>query len=445
MIKDMYSQRYLAGMHEHGCPDIEKDEVRVTSSSRSFSFSVVVSYVILIASLMHLLRNVSQLYYLIYVSIALCSIASSFFVNNLKSKKFTRIITPLFLFLYATLLSVINSSEYGDPTIGLVRAFFIFPVIFALWANMNEYNFRAYITIWSIFILVSALSILLQFIVGPIAWFSESFERAGITRFGSLAGSLTVFGNVVGAAFFAMSIIKSTRRWIVPISIIFLISAIASLQKASIASLIIALVLVFIAKGMDRRYLVAVSSVAIIALVSIPFLDRSIMESVLQLFENFVGTIDSNRASDVSVGQSAIDRFTELPSIAIEYFRMNGIIFGVGVFGGSGGLGYPDIPHSHNLLVETTLILGIIPALAIFAYLIFVLTQAFRILVSGGDGNPDDLVIASGALICLIIPSIFAGAIFYHPVLGSLFWMCVFYLHSRGFGRKEGNNNLFFR
>jgi len=164
-----------------------------TNRNRDVMLSVGVTIMLL-----HLLRNLTSLYYvllLIYL-VAIIVYASKF----CRTKAY--IFTVAFAFLmmgYVAIVSALNGSEYF---LGMARLFYLTPFIIYFIA-VPRTN-KATVVIWKIFlifIVLSCLSIMYQYYYGAISWFASSSERANTERFSSLVGSLTAFGGVVGAGF----------------------------------------------------------------------------------------------------------------------------------------------------------------------------------------------------------------------------------------------------
>ena len=381
---------------------------------------------------MHMLRNLSQIYFVLWA----ISFSLSIYLILKKIGEFENRILMFFivnsLFLLCIILSYNYSGEFGSPLIGIARIGFILPVIYILLFNLDKHNYQIYVYLWLIYGVLAALSLPIQYLIGPVAWFSESFERVGTQRFGSLAGSLTTFGNISGALLFIAFYLNRKILLMIFVVIILLIGIIASLQKAAIASVLVS-VLTLMMAGKIRIYAIFTITFIIIifSIYGIYFIDFETKNTLFLLFETFTGTADAHFVSDVSIYQSLIDRVTYLPMLAFDYYGYHAAIIGVGVFGGSGSLGYPELPHTHNLFGETIMIFGILPAIFIFIFMILILRKSLIILIFSTHYETS-VVLAAGIFINMLIPTIFAGALFYHPAGAGIFWASVIYLQFYG-------------
>lgn len=410
---------------------------RLTASPR-MTVATWCTLALFILSMLHMLRNLSPLYLVVYAG---TSAAVAFYLL-VRDAPFARPISSfgwlIFSCIYVISVSLLQSPNYGNPAIGLARLFFIAPLVFAIATSIEHRSSAPFYTAWLTFVAASALSLPFQFVFGPIGWFSESFERAGIERFGSLAGSLTTFGNIAGAGAFMALVIPKRASLSALLLVILMVGSVASLQKAAILSMVIGSLTGIWVRGVARSTAIVILNFVItFALFTFFFADRYLQDVFLTLFQTFIGTADARIASDVSFSQSLVDRITELPSIAINFHGIGHLIFGVGVFGGSGGLGYSDIPHPHNLLAENFIIFGFLGGAICSIFLLRLFIGSMKIILQRSSEVPASVKIAAGSLVNLIVPSLFAGGLFYHPVSASLFWLSAIMLLSPRSGLSD--------
>jgi hypothetical protein len=289
---------------------------------------------------------------------------------------------------------------------------------------------------------LAALSLPLQFVVGPISWFSESFERVGVERFGSLAGSLTTFGNIVGTAAFIAAMRVRKIHYLIFIISLLMLAAVLSLQKAAVASLGIAFLSILVARRFKFLHsIMFITSITFIVLLAFYVSDYQTRGTILLLFGNFAGSVDVSQASDVSIIQGASDRVFELPEVAFLFYGSDAVFAGIGVFGGSGSLGYPSLPHTHNLVGELILLFGLVPGALVVIFVLVNLVRSLFIILNLRKKYDGRSVLAAGILINITIPTIFSGALLYHPVGGTIFWVAIFqlyYYQKRRFRGRSG-------
>lgn len=395
----------------------------------AWTHSLPLSLLIFAVCLMHMLRNLTDLYFGLWALSA--ATAGLIVIRTPYHEKMRDIALVVLLgaYAYVAAVSLYWSQDYSEPLTGIARLVFIAPALVGMIYTLNVRTFPVYYMAWLTFGVLAALSLPAQYVTGAISWFAESSERAGTERFGSLAGSLTVYGNLVGALIFIALVRRGNFLLGAALTLIILVGAVSSLQKAALASAGIGLITAVIAArirfstiaGLVVSLLLAVGLFYVVADDYI----RSVIEGYVQ---NVLGTGDASRASDASFLDSLTERVTYLPETAIRYFGFSSVPLGVGVFGGSGSLGYPQYPHTHNLVAETILVFGAVVGGAIILGLIFLCWRAGLMIVGLDRKRDHNDVIAAGVYLNLILPTVFAGALFYHPVSGSMFICSALYL-----------------
>lgn len=393
-------------------------------------------------TLLHLARNISTAYYFVWLSAVAAFIIFWVRSGKLEAKRNLFFLVIIGLFLYSCILSYYWSNSFGDPTIGILRLGFIIPAVLCISYTQTNRAFDAFCLLWLGFVILAALSLPLQFVVGPISWFSESFERVGVERFGSLAGSLTTFGNIVGtAAFIAAMRVRKIHHLIFIISLLML-AAVLSLQKAAVASLGIAFLSILVARRFKFLHsIMFITSITFIVLLAFYVSDYQTRGTILLLFGNFSGSVDVSQASDVSIIQGASDRIFELPEVAFLFYGSDAVFAGIGVFGGSGSLGYPSLPHTHNLVGELILLFGLVPGALVVIFVLVNIVRSLFIILNLRKKYDVRSVIAAGILINITIPTIFSGALLYHPVGGTIFWVAIFQLYYYQNRRFRGSSS----
>jgi len=386
------------------------------------------SVLIFVVCLLHITRNISVAYFGVWAATAALAVIITLrtpYHNKMRDSALALLVAVYF---YVVLTSFYWSQDYGEPVTGIARLIFIAPALIGMIYTLNGRTFPTYYTIWLGFGVLVALSLPAQFVFGAVSWFVESTERAGTSRYGSLAGSATVFGNLVGGLIFIALVRKGNFVLGATITVIILVGALASFQKAAFASAVIGLASALVASKLRFS---AIASLAIAFAVASGLLfslsDDYTKGILLGYFENMLGTGDVTQASDVTFVESMISRWAHFPEIALRFFGLESLLTGVGVFGGSGSLGYPDYPHTHNLVFETLLVFGAILGSAIMLAVIYLSWISGLIIVGVHNYEHNDLM-AAGIFLNLLLPTIFAGALFYHPVSGSMFICSALYL-----------------
>ena len=214
---------------------------------------------------------------------------------------------------------------------------------------------------------IASLTIVYQVLFGEIFWFAESSERAGINRFPSLFGSLTAYGIFVGIPI-ALLPLTNLKFWVkVIFYFILILGAVLSLQKAALMNVFFAtLFLVYLSKFKLKQIMLTLIMLALLLSISILAFQHEIT-SYLELFFSIEGDNGINQ-SDVSLLISLSDRLSEYPLRAIDFHGVDNLFFGVGPIGASGVFGYPEIPTSHNGIVDLLLTGGVIYFIYFLSY-----------------------------------------------------------------------------
>lgn len=372
---------------------------------------------------LHLLRNLSPLYYALILIVG-CSLILHACTH--RSKSFWMVaLAILFVITYVSTLSV-TTPFGGNPFIGLFRLFLLAPFVLYIFSvkpsSTEDYMF------WWIVILFSclaSLSLVFQLFTGPVSWFAESsFGRAGVNRFSSLAGSLTAYGALLPAPIVASALLAKVRPIKYLIILLLLAGAFISLQKMALGTAGLAIMLIAIRSyrsftltksSLFRGAGYSLAAVLVLSLLYNIFSDAP-------YFQYFMSLLDPSRdaVGDVSMEESIGERLVSLPFAAVNFWaRINNDWLGVGVVGAGGGLGYPEFPMPHNIIYETFLVYGFPLSVLILGFLSYVAMLAFVNVIK----RTSDLVFVSSAcFLLLLLPSIFSGGLLYHPVIGLIFW-----------------------
>ena len=382
---------------------------------------LVLSCVIFLCTL-HLLRNVSFVFPLMYVTGA-----SLLFAYGLRRMKVTGAqLLILACYAYVVLVTLFYAQDFGDPGIGIARLVYLLPLVLYLFgARLDDWQA---IRVWKLlgfFAVLAALSIFFQYVFGAVTWFAESSERAGTTRFASLAGSLTAFGSIVGPACFLAWLLIPRPLLRIALVLMFLIAALLSLQKAAILGAVLGVLLGVLA-ARQRSTPIASASVGVATLVLGAMVWHVLqawltpeLQDALQVFVR--GTIGEEGSGDVSIAESIRERFVDRPLASVEFHGIQALLFGVGAYGASGALGYAQLPMMHNLLGEVLIVSGV-GVFSIFAVTsMLALLRAARWILLQNDGATRARA-AAGVFLLTFAVGLNTGSLHFHPVIGLLFW-----------------------
>lgn len=374
--------------------------------------------------LFHILRNLTVAY-LGLLGATLFIFFSLLIAHRDKFRLNPILLIASFSWIFGTLLTFIHSAEYGDPAVGVFRLWAAFPlavIASALATNSIELPAR----ILTIFFLVAAASFPVQHFIGPIEWFAEASERAGGIRFASLAGSLTAYGVGVGVpALAALYFFKRSLGFSIFCALA--AGALFSLQKAAIANIVLALIFAWWLRVFSARVL-ALSGPPLL-IFSLFFLLQDVSEisqfSIAFRYVEGIFTSDAHLSNDVSFVVSIADRITALPLAALEFFDFNSLWFGVGAFGGSGALGYPDLPMAHNGLIELILVFGYIVGGGMVSFLLVHFFIAARELLNRRRVAGTEFGFLYSGYVIWFVNYLFSGGGIFHPIGAAVFWLLI--------------------
>lgn len=376
------------------------------------------------AYLLHTLRNISELYSGIPLLISIVG----FLLYSLNRTKVDSVgFYALLLFILSYLLPLTYSYLwYPDEsyTISFARYLYMIPfALFCILAIKSTAHYVFLLKVFSFFILLGGFSIFYQIVLGAISWFPEASEREGLVRFSSLAGNLTAYGIFGGLALpiiyflFDNKMIRYCSLGIV------IIAMLCTLQKAAIVNIALFFMLLFFSGAMINKLKIIGFVVFVLPLLIFVFYFLEV-SYVVATVDNIFRFKEGSGASDVTFAQSLLDRLWFLPSQLYEMHGSSGLIFGVGMVGGSGTLGFPDYPMAHNGIFDLLFIGGILNLLAFSTLVIFILWRLKNLeKYCIAQSYPHTVIKVSIFIYLLIMVNmLFAGPLHVQPYGGVIFY-----------------------
>lgn len=386
----------------------------------------IVGLLTMAAFYFHLLRNLSPVYF-----VGLGSLIALFIIlcfSHLQSVSISWLAAwAFFPYFYITLISFLISYPYDLGT-GITRLWIASPMI-VICSILSKRATAPAMKIYCYFYAAAALSFLWQYSFGAISWFAEATERANTVRFGSLLGSVTVYGSLVGSACLAtLYYFSGLKKW--AIFVILTLGAILSLQKSGFVNVVIALTIGAKLGFVSWKQLVLLVIFCFAGFVMLSSQERSNESLSYVMFDFLVGSIegDSAKTGDVSMLQSILDRWSDLPLEAINYHGWENLGTGVGVYGGAGGLGYNDIPTAHNGLVELVLLAGYFFGGGICVTLVYLAIKFSIDLAYRTKANTTEQLLMKALILMWILNYLPTGGLAYHPIGVPLIWLPIFRL-----------------
>lgn len=375
---------------------------------------------VLIITQLHLLRNASSIYLIAYLIAAIFAIFYLIkrlpLLSSLEKTAILYITLLFFVPLCSMQIGLIKGSynNFGEVAIGVSRTLFALPIYLVILAlPLSNDNIRILLRTVSLITLVAALSIPFQFIVGPISWLADSSMRSGFARYASLFGSLTALGLVCGYGI--LTTVLSIRSTLISAFLIvgIVLGGLLSFQKAAIINIVMCFVILPFIRKFKFKHLIQflISSVVIFLFVGTLF-DQEI-NGFLDSFRLFSDSDAAGYSDDVSISESIIERIILNPLVAINYHGIGSLILGLGPIGGSGAFGYPDIPMSHNGIVDLFLVGGVIYFALFLKFVFFVISVSRKRLVESSEKQVVLFGVFCFFLLLLNMP--FSGLIFFTP------------------------------
>lgn len=397
---------------------------------------------------LHMLRNITSVYIIL--------LAIIYFFTFLTCYKNIIKISPLIIFIIFFIVTSILASihtfflyDFNSFIISTLRYNFMIPLVFIAYSYLkgdDDYSKVLYFVL--IFISIAVFCYPYQYLFGRISWFAEPHERAGIERFSTYLGSLTVNGAAFPLAMIILihSKIKQYSKFI--FFSILMIGAFFSLQKSAIVGVILVLIYLCISylRKLSLRRIISLLFLIPFIILAIYLIDKCLM--ALPEWGNFktytfyqIGGLlgDQSRVrniGDVSIGQSIIDRlFGHLVKQSLGWLYESQGMLGYFIGGGYGMLGQALVPGvksvfytSHNGYIDFILVGGIFHLLAFLGILsrsMQLLYRAYKVSIFL-KSEYNGLYLGGFYLLTLLgIQTMFAGGVTFQPIIGGLFWLLV--------------------
>jgi len=391
---------------------------------------------------LHLLRNVSLTGYVVTLALIYIPVMA-YCLSRLTTVKMGKIALWFLLFLVTALwASIITFTNYGIAAgaYASVRYFLTMPMALVAYLLLpSEASIRKVLLVLCFIVLVGVLTIPLQYVIGPIPWFAEPGERANMTRYASILGSLPVAGGVIPYAVLAALVLRMNKLIKATLVFLLFICAVLTLQKAALLGIPLAVGVYLLYVRKRKLFNIAVIGLLMVILGTVtafvlkdwPVWHRA-TDYAYAAFQ--LGKSPEALGGDVSVQESVIARLTDLPRRSLDdLYSLRGAagyLFGGG-FGmvGAALMRPGDSPFitAHNGYVDLVLIGGIVHFLAFVGLVCYVVGALRTSLKNCRTHGLDDeiLVVLIGIITIALFALFFAGGLTFQPVTGSLFWTVV--------------------
>jgi len=424
------------------------------SAREEYNYHLVSFLLVFTVINLHLLRNVSVIYYILLGGAIIAGWHTTVFRG--RRIEFASIGYAYVFFLLTSMISVVHSFftlENNYFVMGFIRYHFVvFLAVFAFKTFDNELNINRWMKYTLLLFLAFGLTLPYQHVFGVVSWFAEAGERAGLTRYGSLFGSLTVIGAVIPML---LLFLDYDSKYSALIVLIVLVISVLSLQKAAILGLSCAALLFYYESKKKIRLLLAFT--AIIGAFTIS-LNEGLLEYIpgwdksWNYFQTQVlYSEDSGKLGDVNIMSSLFDRsFGVLVTQTLSWLYMENDVWGYIYGGGYQMLGPALIPNmplkyytSHNGFVDLVLVGGVLHLIGFLALIYTVIRQANKSIASRHTSAKDKILLRKlrAVLFYLLLLNIFSGGVIFQPASGSVFWAVVGIIWS--FEINENKNKVY--
>tara|TARA_B100000035_G_scaffold311737_1_gene321826 strand:- start:227 stop:1336 length:1110 start_codon:yes stop_codon:yes gene_type:complete len=339
-----------------------------------------------------------------------------------------------------------NSTVYENvainPLIGIPRLL-LMPILAFLFVNLldSKKNFLVMIRVILLCYVAAALSIAYQiYFSQQIPWFTDSHMRGGYIRYASLLGSLSIYGSVAGYAIIAIFSPKILENHILKYALAIIISAAAifSLTKTGVIMVVSAFLLMAINYGAInfKKLIYLLFSIFIFGIISYLIVSNNdyllnYLNTVLNFTFGSQWTLSNpdgikyiNDTPQITFDY-IIHRLTQFSSGSFDYYGPDIFLFGVGVWGGAGVMGYPDGVSSHSGLIDLLIIGGPI-------YISLFLILYLRVQIYFVKNLREDLnIFFFISNILFIFNMVFISGSSFQPSISIFFWLSVaYYIYS---------------
>ncbi len=400
-------------------------------------------YITTVVLLFQTLRNINTAVYVgvLFISYGWLYVSLIVETNNLFElpSSVYRLLKKFFLIsiLWIPIISLtrMNMDAYLN-SIGRYAITFPYFLFCYLYRDYNKILIKKMVRLFTIFILISSASILLQIIIGPLPFVEEPYIRAGVMRYASLAGNLNALGTLCGMSF--VFLLNSGNNFFnkkekIIFILIILIGSLAGMQKAAVVNVIISILLyIFFINDKKAYKKIVIIIVSMIIVTSGYFIFRnseiiSIVEKSIRY--TLIGNDEMELISDL------LWRLWELPSMVVKSNKMEMIdwIFGIGFPSLAGIMGNPQYRMAHNNYFDLIFSGGIIHFVIYLYFLLRIVFITFKNNIVFKNKNYKEISYAS-FIIILLFNMLIGGATNYQPVNAVIIYFIIFsfnYLNDR--------------
>jgi len=396
--------------------------------------------VLLVLILLSALRNISQIYYLTIICLTAILLIYAF-INHSFRTGFIASIFYIFL-LYSALL-VTWSAIYMqslDFIPGIPRLFMV--LIFTLLALLlvSEKDFKLFYKLILFCYIVAAISVIYQILFDAISWFAPQFVRAGLDRYASMLGSLTIYGSIVGYGLimlYSEALIPKKLVFKIILGLILISAAVFSLTKSGVVMVFLSFIVYSLYDFRSILKRASLKGLFLLILIFTVMFTLLMQINEFREYYNVIVTQTIGGSSFLSDGTNVMmdsdkvsiehinKRLFHFTSEMLKYYGDSVYFIGVGLQGGAGTLGITNngahYISAHNAIGDLFFIGG-----APYLFLFLLLYGSTQLVFL--RNNNDILCRLFFMLNILFFANLLAasGSAF-HPAISLPFWISIVY------------------
>ncbi len=391
------------------------------------------AFIFFMVILVHTVRNLSVIYFVFYLLLVFFLVLLSLNRRYFRIKRYS--IFLLYICFLVFSLWVAFWSFIYNPEVSFIttvsRLFFItvVPLVLIMF-DFNEEEFNSFLKLFVFVVIGGALSYFYQFFLGPVSWLNApGAERAGLMRFSTILGSLTVYGVVVGMALYVTYFIDFDRKVKFFIFTTLFVGSFLSMQKAAFINIGLAIIFILFSASLKNRVKLLLGGfLFFVSLVLIAFLYQNSFISIY--FQSFLlNTLGINLFDNAGLIKTEVlskdlllERLLGLHFIEImnQYGWLLTFMVGLGATGAGGAMGVESL-QAHNSFWDLYFMGGFL-YLSIFLGLYACVQYALYKM----DTSMSNVFFILN--IMFAVNSLSSSISMFHPVISFCFWVSVVYV-----------------
>ena len=315
-------------------------------------------------------------------------------------------------------------------------------LIFTLLALLlvSEKDFKLFYKLILFCYIVAAISVIYQILFDAISWFAPQFVRAGLDRYASMLGSLTIYGSIVGYGLimlYSEALIPKKLVFKIILGLILISAAVFSLTKSGVVMVFLSFIVYSLYDFRSILKRASLKGLFLLILIFTVMFTLLMQINEFREYYNVIVTQTIGGSSFLSDGTNVMmdsdkvsiehinKRLFHFTSEMLKYYGDSVYFIGVGLQGGAGTLGITNngahYISAHNAIGDLFFIGG-----APYLFLFLLLYGSTQLVFL--RNNNDILCRLFFMLNILFFANLLAasGSAF-HPAISLPFWISIVY------------------